>query len=402
MKKLILVLLAIILNVLALGVLLFLADFYTQQTEAPLPQASSNLENTLNLSFVGDLMCHEPQYLSAMANSSYDFQPPFRLVAPFLAEADMAFGNLETVFGGDASGKKYSGFPAFNTPDAYATALAKAGFDALFTANNHSLDGGTEGIQRTIQVLAENGLPAIGTFESARDTSSVQIYDLKNIKFSVFAYTEISNAALPAGQSFMLNMIDTARIRSDFARARSKGAEIIIVNFHFGTEYERDPNEYQKSIVRHAIKCGADIIVGQHPHVLQPIWQFKGSENCQLDTGIVAFSLGNFYAHQLGRYTNSGMILNIQLEKNPESGEIRIANQYGIPTYTAIYQKDGKRQYLIVHSSLSMQRLLPKRLRKSLPPESQWLSAEHFHKMEQAFEDAQELLKTNNKQIEIK
>ena len=404
MKKAFLILIAILLNFAASLLVLFIIDFEIHREENEVVTSESAKDSSmLHLAFVGDLMCHEPQFQSAeKADGSYDFYPPFRVIQPFLSEPDMTFGNLETVFKGTELGRKYAGYPTFNTPDAYANALVKAGFDALFTANNHSLDGGMTGIKRTISVLAENGLPNIGTFVEASDTATVQIYDLKGIKFSTLAYTEISNGSLSESNQYMLNRIDTARIREDITRCRSKGVEIIVVNFHFGTEYEREPNDYQKQIVRHAINCGADIIVGQHPHVLQPIQLFRGSENCTLDTGIVAFSLGNFFAHQMGRFTNSGLILNVKLKKDLASGKIRMEEYFSIPTYTATYQEKSKNQYLIVHSSLAMQRLLPKRLRRKIPLEAQLLSESQFEKMEQSFADTEQLLSGSNEKIEVK
>ncbi len=404
MKKLLLILLAILLNAFALLLLLFVVDFeINKKVEAEEKAEESAQSNRLKLAFVGDLMCHEPQFANAKkADGTYDFQPAFRLVAPFIKQADMAFGNLETVFQGTELGREYVGFPTFNTPDSYANALANTGFDLLFTANNHAWDGRAKGVSRTLKVLAENGLQHTGTFTEIAQKNTIQIYDLKSIKFSVLAYTEISNGMPLAEERFMLNFIDTAQIRKDIRLCRAKGAEIIILNFHFGTEYERIPNEQQKEIVRFAIECGADIIVGQHPHVLQPVQRFVGSEKSQLDTGLVAFSLGNFFSHQLSRYSNAGLILNIELEKNQETGKIKLINYDGIPTYTVIYNEKGRKKHLILNSSLAMQRVLPKRLRGELPKELDFLTENQFNTMEQSFSDTDSLFGTFNSEMVLK
>lgn len=402
MKKFLLTLTAVILNVLVLALLIFIGYYQFNKAQELVDFPEETPPDVLHLAFVGDLMCHKANFEAAeIAEGEFDFKPPLRLMKPFLLEADMAFGNLETVFSGTDHGRNYAGYPTFNTPDEYASALADAGFDCLFTANNHAWDGGVRGVTRTLNVLAENGLMNVGTQETRKERITVKIFELKGIKFSVLAYTEISNGKVPQDMGYMLNFIDTAQIRKDINNVKAKGAEIVVINFHFGQEYKREPNAYQKEIVRHAINCGADIIVGEHPHVLQPIQLFKSSAQASLDTGIVAFSMGNFYSNQMGVYTNSGIILNVKLKKNPITGKIRIVNHFAIPTFIAQYEEADKTKFLIVHSSLSMQRLLPKRLRRKLPKETELLSEGQFKKMERAFSDAENLLSGSNSTIEI-
>lgn len=398
MKRILLIFVAVFLNVFAFLLLLFVIDFESNSKQTEIEEAERIADSRkLKLTFVGDLMCHEPQFMNAKkTDGSYDFQPAFRLVAPFIEQADMAFRNLETVFQGTKLGREYAGFPTFNTPDSYATALAKSGFDLLFTANNHAWDGRAKGIDRTIKVLSANGLQHSGTFSEKSQKNIVRLFELKNIKFSVLAYTEESNGTPTEEEQFMLNFIDSAQIENDIKLCRAKGAEIIIVNFHFGAEYERFPNERQKEIVRNAIEYGADIIVGQHPHVLQPIQRFLGSEKSKLDTGIVAFSLGNFFSHQLGKYSNAGLIFNLELEKEEETGKIKIINYDGIPTYTVILNEKNRNQHLILNSSLAMQRLMPKRLRGNLPKELDLLNENQFEKMEQSFADTDSLFSAFN------
>ncbi|MGB0525154.1 MAG: CapA family protein [Flammeovirgaceae bacterium] len=401
MKKVILIIIAILLNALALFLIVFIIDYQLSREEEAIVGEYDTV-GELHLAFVGDLMCHEANFETAeVGKGVYDFTPPFRLVKPFILEADMAFGNLETVFRGTENGLAYAGYPTFNTPDAYATALAHTGFDCLFTANNHAWDGGAKGVTRTLNVLAEEGLLNVGTQETKQERSTVKLFELENIKFSVLAYTESSNGKVPKALRHMLNFIDTAQIRQDIKNVKAKGAEIVIVNFHFGQEYEREPNAYQQEIVRHAIECGADIIVGEHPHVIQPIQLFKGGQHNTLDTGLVAFSMGNFYSNQMS-VNNSGIILNVKLKKDEVTGKIRITNHFAIPTFIVQYKENEKTQFLIVHSSLSMQRLLPKRLRRQLPQETSLLSEGQFKKMERAFSEAEALLSASNAHIEVK
>lgn len=401
MKKLFLFLIALVLNVLALLLVGFIIYHHLSKETHEQAEASPNSEE-LHLAFVGDLMCHKANYeVAKQADGSYDFRPAFRVVKPYIADADIAFGNLETVFSGTEKGRQYAGYPTFNTPDAYAEALADAGFDHLFMANNHAWDGRSTGLKRTLEVLNDYRLTGIGAYTTPTEKAEVKPFDIKGIKFSVLAYTQHSNGKVPERLRYMLNFIDTAQIRKDIEQQRAKGAELIIVNFHFGEEYKRTPNDYQLEIVRQAINYGADIIVGEHPHVLQPIQLYKTSSEATLDTGVVAFSMGNFYSHQMGTYTNSGIILNIKLKKDKTTGKIQLSHHFAIPTFIAQYQENEQTELLIVHSSLSLQRLLPKRLRKELPTETKLLSEKQYQNMERAFSDAEKLLSASNTQIEI-
>ena len=402
MKKTVLILTAVILNAIAIAAIWFITTFLiNDSSDAGITTDGPVQDSTLvHLAFVGDLMCHEPQFIQAQqGNGDYDFDPPFRWVKNALETPDWTVGNLETVFRGTELDRHYSGYPNFNTPDSYASTLKKIGFDAVFTANNHSLDGGVEGLERTLTVLEGYQLPAIGT--SYEGTSKTYSFELKGIKFAMLGYTNISNFAIYDKVKQHLSWADTTKIREDIEQVRAEGAEVVIVNFHFGAEFQREPDEKQKALVRYAIAQGADIIVGEHPHVLQPIRKFKASEKAVLDTGIVAFSLGNFYAYQLDRYTNAGMILNVKLRKDATTGKIRIEEDYGIPTFLARAVKDGKRRYLLLPASLAMQRHLPRKLQKPMPEVLNELDTGQLDKMERSYVDTQELMRAYYEDFEL-
>ncbi len=177
-------------------------------------QENTNQQNdTITISVVGDLMCHSPQFNYArVGKDSFDFNSVYREVKKYFGESDFLFGNLETVTAGNK--KPYSGYPFFNTPDEFITALANAGFDLLSTANNHALDQSEAGVRRTIEQLKKNDIAYNGTFLSQEDRDSIRVFDIKGIRVAFLAYTFGTNGiAVPKGKSYLINLIDYTKIR---------------------------------------------------------------------------------------------------------------------------------------------------------------------------------------------
>lgn len=312
------------------------------------PVESPDTLVTFTIAAVGDLMCHSTQFNYAKTGvDSFDFTPSFSLVAPILQQADLAIGNLETTLAGKA--RPYSGYPMFNTPDQYVRAVKQAGFDFLVTANNHSNDSGDKGIVRTISILDSIGLGHTGSFASANDRDSIRILDIKGVKIGIISYTFSTNGLpLADGKPWLVNMCDSALIKKDMAAGRAKGAELMIVFYHFGEEYQRLPNAYQKQFVQHAIDCGADVVLGSHPHVIQPMEVVAGRRS-NVDSVFVAYSMGNFISNQKDQYTDEGVIMQLTFEKHLPSGKIRLAahNNY-VPTWVYRGVADQLKMHIIV------------------------------------------------------
>ena len=288
---------------------------------------------TITISVVGDLMCHSPQFEYAKVGSdSFDFEPVYRNVRQYLESSDFTFGNLETVTAGRENGG-YTGYPFFNSPSSYITALKKIGFDLLVTANNHALDRSEKGIRKTITEISSRNINYTGTFTSQLDRDSIRIFDIKGIKFSLLAYSYGTNGnPIPKGKNYLINLIDFGLIEKDIQNARKLGSELVLVNFHFGEEYRREPVQYQKEVVNKTIELGADIIIGGHPHVLQPV-NFYKTKNKNLDSGFVAYSMGNFFSNQRKRYTDAGMILNLSIKKDFINNKYEILKVNYLPTW---------------------------------------------------------------------
>jgi poly-gamma-glutamate capsule biosynthesis protein CapA/YwtB (metallophosphatase superfamily) len=303
---------------------------------------------TISISVVGDLMCHSPQFEYAkVEKDSFDFNPPFSLVKNILSSSDLTFGNLETVTAGKDFGG-YSGFPRFNTPKSYIEALKNAGFDLLLTANNHCLDRGEIGIEKTIEEIKKNNLSYTGTFMSEKDRDSIRIFNIRGIRVAFLDYSYGTNGnAIPKNKNYLVNLINFNLIKHDIEQAKQNGADLVLVNYHFGEEYKREPVTFQKDVVDSTISFGADLIIGGHPHVIQPFEFFK-TKNRYLDTGFVAYSMGNFFSNQRKRYTDAGMILTIRIQKDLNTNKMHIQEINYLPTWIFKGDISGKNEYKII------------------------------------------------------
>jgi poly-gamma-glutamate synthesis protein (capsule biosynthesis protein) len=342
---------------------------------------------TATLCFVGDLMCHSTQFNYAKVDAdSFDFTGVYKEVRKYLAAADLTVGNLETVIAGQKKG--YSGYPYFNAPEDFVYALKDAGFDLLVTANNHALDQGWEGIKRTIEVIDENKIHHTGTFISQEDRDSLRIFQINSIKIAILAYSENTNGLpIPKEKDFVINLIDEELIKKDIIKTRSKNVDIVLVYLHYGPEYNREPSEYQKNIVDKIIELGADIIIGGHPHVIQPFDFFK-TNNTKLDSGFVAYSLGNFISNQRWRYSDAGVIINIEISKNILTDSIYINEVNYLPTWVFKGGTERGREYVILPSQLSGDSTYA------------YLTKQDQKLMQEAFSDTKEIIhkySTNNK-----
>ncbi len=345
---------------------------------------------TVRISFTGDLMCHVPQYENSKgANGLYDFNPSFSYVKPYLQAADLTMGNLELTFAGTSI--PYAGYPTFNAPDTYADAVKNAGFDFVVTANNHSMDTEEKGLLRTLDILKKTGLGSTGTYNSQRDHDSVRVLNVKGIKLGVLNYTYGTNGAYPAADHrYMLNVIDTLLIQHDITQARSQGADLVLVYFHYGVENKSDPTDAQKLVVRKTEEYGADLIIGGHPHVISPVGFYK-TKNAMLDSGLVAWSLGNFLSNQYHRYTDAGVIFTLTLTKNITKHTYLKPEAEYIPTWVYRATDPKMHRHIVLPAELSLQDSVPF-----------FIDAASKLKMKEAFEDTKKEMSKYSPDIKLK
>ena len=370
--------------------LIFIFTFFIKSND----KKSNHLLNqdstvTICISAVGDLMCHSPQVDYAKVSAdSFNFIPTFKYIKKYIERSDFAFGNLETVTGGKSLG--YSGYPFFNVPDEFVSAIKNTGFDLLTTSNNHALDKGEKGLLRTIFIIKKNEINYVGTFSSQRDRDSIRIINLKGIKIAFLAYTYGTNGnVIPKNHHYIINLIDTSLIKNDIESARKQGAEIVLVYYHFGEEYHRLPTNFQKDIVDKTINYGADLIIGGHPHVIEPASFFK-TNDAKLDTGFVEYSLGNFISNQRWRYSDCGVILNLYLTKNLVTNSISISKITYLPTWVFKGKIENKNEYEILPI-----------LNDNAENKFKFLSENDLLKIKQAFIDTKNILTTYTNRISI-
>ena len=293
---------------------------------------------TITLSVIGDIMCHNSQYIDAYENGIYDFNYVFDDIRDILESADYTVGNLETTFAGSARG--YSSYPQFNTPESLALAIKDAGIDLVCTANNHSLDTGYAGIEGTIDELDKAGVLHTGTYKSQEAQDTTTIVEIKGLKVAFLSFTYGTNGIpLPSGREYCINLIDDNFIIDRLNLAKAEKPDIICVFMHWGEEYQTTPNREQERLANLLFDNGVNIILGSHPHVLQKM------ENTE--KGFVIYSLGNFVSGQVKENTRDSIILNLTITKKG-TGEVEVTQATYDPIYT---YKSGapKKQYKVLN-----------------------------------------------------
>lgn len=265
--------------------------------------------NEVNLMFVGDAMQHTPQLTAArQADGSYDYTRCFAHIESDIAWADYAVVNLECPLGG----APYTGYPAFSAPDSYAKQLRESGFDLFLTANNHCLDRRDRGLKRTIAALDSLGIPHIGTYvnDAARQQQVPVITTIKGVRFAFLTYTYGTNG-IPVQGGVVVDFIDRARIAADIALARGRGAQVICVCLHWGIEYQLKPVESQRSLADFLVDQGVDLIIGSHPHVVEPM-EMRHSARHDKDV-LLVYSLGNFISNQNDIDSRGGAMVKVSV-----------------------------------------------------------------------------------------
>lgn len=265
----------------------------------------------ISLLFIGDVMQHDSQIKSAynLSTRQYDYTSCFQFIKPYLASADLAIGNLEVTL----AGPPYKGYPQFSAPDALALTLKDAGMDVLVTANNHCLDRGRKGLDRTIMMLDSLDIIHTGTFRDTveRMNDYPMLFEKNGFSFALLNYTYGTNG-IPVTKPNVVNMIDTAVIRKDIMKAKEASPDAILVFMHWGQEYQSLPSTWQKDVTEFCFRLGVKLVIGAHPHVLQPMEWRKESDQ------LIVYSLGNFVSGQRDRYKNGGAMLQVELMKTKQ------------------------------------------------------------------------------------
>ncbi len=346
-----------------LGAIKTITRTYVVKEEPTEIESTLNETNEASILAIGDVMVHGPQ-LEAQYNSStnsYDFNNNFKHVKKYIENADYSIANLETTLAGNEH-FEYSSFPLFNSPDELADALKIAGLDLISTINNHSFDKSDLGVERTLSVLNEKGFDTVGT----KQEDSHDDYIIKNINNISFGITSYSYGDIKNDNKFLngikiseekenkMNIFDSSNVDNAFQTISSttdkfKDTDIQIVILHWGDEYDRNGNNFQRELAQKLCDDGIDIIIGSHPHVVQPVETITSTDSKNETT--VIYSLGNHISNQrrssIGLYSEDGLMVSINISKANDN-PAKVQKVTCIPTWVNKYQDNSKYIYEVI------------------------------------------------------
>lgn len=299
-------------------------------------KSQKKIEQEITFSAIGDILIHAPVYNDARVEDGYDFTSMLDKINTYLHDSTITIANQETMIGGEALG--LSSYPSFNSPYEVGDALKDSGVDVVSLANNHTLDRGEKAIQNAIKHWETIDMMYTGAYKDQVDREKVRIYETEEgISIAFLSYTYGTNGIpVPSGKDYLVNLIDRDRISREVTMAKEQ-ADVVALSLHFGNEYERMPNETQKELVQFAADEGVDIVIGHHPHVLQPVEWVTGKDG---NKTIAAYSLGNFLSNQQDLYQRIGGILSFSIKKTIQGNnrEIEIHSPKFIPTFVKFNQ----------------------------------------------------------------
>ncbi|MDE5650171.1 MAG: CapA family protein [Duncaniella sp.] len=269
-------------------------------------------EDSAEIFFAGDAMQHQRQIDAArQPDGSLDYDDYFKSLAPYISSAGFAVVNLETPLGG----APYSGYPMFCAHDNYVDALTGSGFDLILSANNHILDRKDKGVIRTIETFERKNVPYLGVYRNKahRDSILPMIHDINGFKVAFLNYTYGTNG-ITKKTDIEIDYIDRDLIAADVEKAREKGAEIIAACIHWGEEYHLLPSLQQKKLAQYIADLGVELIIGGHPHVIQPM-EIRYNEKHKHNYFLV-YSLGNFISAMRTTDTRGGAMARVVLGRD--------------------------------------------------------------------------------------
>lgn len=264
---------------------------------------------SIQLLMVGDALIHSAIYEDALqSDGTYNFIPMLKKIKPISSRYDLAYYNQETILGGADLG--YSNYPQFNSPDAVGDAFVDAGFNLVSLATNHTMDKGEAGVVHSVNYWSsQDGIVWDGQRTSQEERDKVRIYECNGIKYAFFSYTTWTNGLeTPSGKEYLNNVYSPEKAKSDIEKVRDQ-VDVVIVAMHWGTEYSMDVSSQQEEISQYLSSLGVDLIVGAHPHVVEPVEYINDGKT------FVIYSLGNFISDQVGIERLTGLMMEVTINK---------------------------------------------------------------------------------------
>lgn len=303
---------------------------------------SEESSNRVSMITAGDALIHSSVYQDAyISGDSYDFTKMLPSIKNLVKDYDLKYYNQETIIGGKDLG--VSTYPCFNSPDEIADAMLDAGFNIVSLSNNHTLDRGERAIlYSTEQYWPTKEVMVAGSYNSFENRNKIQVREINGIKYTLLSYTTSTNGIpVPSGKDYLVNRYDPEQVRKDIEAVRPY-TDVIMVAMHWGEEYTATPVYSQKQIAQYLSDLGVNVIIGTHPHVIEPI-EFIG------DT-LVIYSLGNFISAQIGIDRLVGAMVSYDIVKN-EDNSIKIENVKAHLIYT--YYNNFRNYYVYPFTELN-------------------------------------------------
>ena len=339
--------------------------------------SSSINSQEVSFLFMGDIMGHGPQIKSAWQENKkqYEYSEVFNPLQDIISSVDFAIGNLEVTL----AGKPFKGYPKFSSPDELAVACKNSGMDVLVTANNHSCDRKNKGIVRTLDVLDSLKILHTGTFKDVnkREKNNLLVLSKEGIKVGLLNYTYGTNG-LPFSDPVYVNLVDSVLIKKDVINAKNKDLDKLLVFVHWGYEYKDFPNSYQKKYNRFFQDLGVDVVIGSHPHVIQPMVYSKENNH----EFLTVFSLGNFVSNQRAERKDGGAMFRLSFQKTDNN--IQISRKEYIPVWVHKYMEKEKYHFQILPCA------------RPIYNEKYFSNKEDFQKMKTFLDNTRAHLNNNN------
>ena len=288
---------------------------------------------TVNIKAVGDNLIHSPIYNSCKTDNGFDFDALYENITPYIDEADIAAINQETIFVDSVAA--LSGYPAFGTPPEVGESVVKAGFNLITHATNHTYDKGYDALLHTMGFWSKKGVKVLGINGSSEKQQTVDIWEKDGLRIAMLNFTYgLNGYRLPSDKQYLVNILDKGELNAQLLQKAEESADITVVFLHFGIEYTHVPTSSQKEDVEFLTTLGADVIIGTHPHVVQPVTEHISQNG---NRAVVFYSLGNFVSNQSGKEKILGAMADVTITK--ENGKTYVEKYDMLPLVTHVSDK---------------------------------------------------------------
>lgn len=333
---------------------------FSQLKKISLPKEDIAVEETqpkeyqVKLFMVGDALIHSAIYQDAKTEHGYDFIPMLQYIKPISSTYPLAYYNQETILGGSSLG--YSNYPRFNSPQEVGDAFVDAGFNLVSLATNHTMDKGEAGVLNSVAYWkGKEKVVTSGQWESFEERNKAQVYEVNGISYAFFSYTTWTNGLeTPVGKEYLNNVYSEEVAKEDIEKVRGL-VDFVIVAMHWGTEYSTGVSSSQEQIASYLSSLGVDLIIGAHPHVVEPVEYINEGKT------FVIYSLGNFISDQIGTERLTGLMMEVTLQKKIDRDE-KVITSIVEPKAELIYTKSDysrKRNFRVYPYSSLDNTILP-------------------------------------------